>query len=81
MRIIQVQLNCGTQREYYRTLGNLLVVQKLLNDYLSSVNEEGIGPEGFAEDWIKSFGLTGPIKDEVLEMFCCALLVLGRSGA
>jgi len=44
------------------------------------VNEEGIGPEGFAEDWIKNFGLTGILKDQVLEMFSCALLVIGRSN-
>ena len=80
MKIIQLQLNCTTKKEYYRILGVVLVVQKLLNDYMVRVNEEGIGPEGFAEDWIKNFGLTGILKDQVLEMFSCALLVIGRSN-
>lgn len=80
MKIIQVQLNCTTEAEFYRMLGVIMVVQKLLNDYMSHVGEEGIGPEGFAEEWMKIFGLDSQAKEQVLQMFFGALLVISRSN-
>ena len=81
MRIIQVQLNYTTEQEYYKLLGILLLTQKLLNDYIAKKNsEEGIGPEGFAEEWIRDFGVAGTAKDQVLETFSCALLSIARNG-
>jgi len=79
MRIVQVQLNCTTEREYYRILGVLIVVQKLLNDYMASRYEDGVGPEGFAEDWIENLGIEGPIKDYIVGTFNSALLAISRS--
>jgi len=79
VRIIQLQLNCTTDAEFYRLLGFLIVVQKLLNDYLSKVKEEISEPENFAEEWMEEFELDSEAKDEVLNMFLCALLAIGRS--
>jgi hypothetical protein len=79
VRIIQVQLNCSTEQEYYRILGNLLVAQKLLNEYLSTVNDEGIGPEGYAEEWMDNFEVDEVMRDEVLNMFVCALMAIART--
>jgi hypothetical protein len=74
VRIIQVQLNCSTEQEYYRILGNLLVAQKLL-----TVNDEGIGPEGYAEEWMDNFEVDEVMRDEVLNMFVCALMAIART--
>ena len=61
-------------------LGVLLVTQKLLNDYLPRQKEPGVGPEGFAEDWMENFGVTGTTKELVLQSFCSSLLLIGRNS-
>ena len=80
MRIIQVQYNCSTEQEFYQMLGNILLAQKLLNDYLSEVKEETVGPEGYAEEWMKNFNLSRKMRDEVSNLFFCTLLAIARSG-
>lgn len=80
MKRIVVRLNCTTEQEYFKMLGILLVAQKLLNDYLARARDEGIGPEGFAEGWIKDFGGTGPDKDLVLQAFFTSLVIVGKDG-
>ena len=80
MKQLIVKLNCSTEQEYFKMLGILLVAQKLLNDYLARAGDEGIGPEGFAEGWIRDFGVTGPDKDLVLQAFLTSLVVVGKDG-
>lgn len=69
MRIISAQLNYSAEKERYRLLGNLMLAQKLLNDYLSVVNIDGIDPEGYAEGWMENFGVDTVARAEVLNMF------------
>lgn len=79
MKIIPIQINCTTDAQFYRILGVMMVVQKLLNDYMSHKDEDGVGPEGFAEEWMEAFGLNSLAKGSVLSMFCKALLAVSRS--
>ena len=79
MRIIEILISCTTEREYFKTLGNVLVAQKLLNDYLSVANNRGVGPEGFSEEWFKENKFEGPIKDSVSRFFFSSLQIIGNS--
>jgi len=79
MKIIQIKLDCTTEREYYKALGNIIVAQKLLNDYLSVSGNKGVGPEGFSEEWFKNNEFEGPIKDNVSRFFFSSLQLIGNS--
>ena len=78
MKHIVVKLNYTTEQEYYKMLGVLMITQKLLNDYLAQAGSKGIGPEGFAEDWIRDFGVTGTMKDLVFQAFFNSLILVGK---
>jgi hypothetical protein len=78
MKRIRLNLNC-TPKNQYKVLGNLLVAQKLLGDYLKEIKEDPqVGPENFAELWMEDFGLDLQLKEDVLSLFCRMLLELGK---
>ena len=78
MNIISVKLNYSTERKKYRVLGNLLIAQALLNSYLSE--GKGVEPEGYAEEFMEKHGIDKVLRDEVLNMFACALLAIAQSN-
>lgn len=74
MKPISVKLNSVTNK--YQQLGILLVAHRMLNEYKNSCQLfPGIGPEAFAETWIKSF-ITGSkvFKDDIVRVFISFLM-------
>lgn len=70
---IQIKLNCTPEsKDFPRCIGAALAATKLFNDYSSVVgNLEGIGPEGFAEDWMKAciYNADPGFRDKVMDYF------------
>lgn len=74
MKTIKVKLNSVTNK--YQQLGILLVAHRMINEYRNSLQIfPGVGPEIFAESWIKTF-ITGSkvFKDDIVRVFISLLM-------
>ena len=75
MKAIKVKLNSATNE--YQQLGILLVANRMVNEYKNSLQRfPGIGPEAFAESWIKTYITRGNkvFKDDVIRVFISMLI-------
>ena len=52
---IQIKLGSSPDsKDFPRCLGAALAATKLFKDYNRAKGQEGIGPEGYAEEWMKA---------------------------
>lgn len=74
MKTIKVKLNSVTNK--YQQLGILLVAHRMINEYRNSLQIfPGVGPEIFAESWIKTFIAGSRIfKDDIIRVFVSLLI-------
>jgi hypothetical protein len=66
-------------QNFYREISTTMIAKRLLGDYgVSKVLNAATGPEGFAEDWVKTHlkGLT--LHSEVIAKFLQKLYELGK---
>ena len=76
---ILIELNCSTEKELFSKLGLVLAARKLLKDYFNDVGKPGIGPERYAENWIKRNIHGGKkVKDELITLFVSMLQAVGN---
>lgn len=80
MRTIKVKLNSVTNE--YQRVGIILVANRMINEYMNSLRMfPGVGPEVFAESWIKTFTVGSKVfKDDITKVFISMLMGVGNNA-
>jgi len=80
MKTIKVELNSVTNE--YQRVGIILVANKMINEYMNSLQMfPGLGPEAFAESWIKNSIVGSKVfKDDITKVFISMLMSMKKNG-